>query len=306
MPVRRAVLIAGATASGKSALALKIAGEVDGVIINADAMQVYRELRILTARPTAEEEVAIPHALYGSIAAVESYSVARWLGDAVAALQSTWRAKRVPVVVGGTGLYFRALEEGLADIPSIAPALRERWRDELLSKGSIHLHAVLEKLSQSEAKRLNPADGQRVVRALEVLEATGRPLGEWQAQAELTAPLAGVEARRILVEVPREALYARAEKRFDQMVKSGALDEVRRLLALNLDPALPAMKAIGVPELARHLRGESTLEEAVADAKTATRHYIKRQLTWWRHQLPAWRIDSAAPLASDRVSRIEQ
>jgi tRNA dimethylallyltransferase len=300
------VLIAGATASGKSALALKIAGELDGVIINADAMQVYRELRILTARPTPEEESAIPHVLYGSIGAAESYSVARWLGDATAALQSAWRAKRVPVVVGGTGLYYRALEEGLADIPSIAPALRERWREELLSKGSIHLHAVLEKLSQAEARRLNPADGQRVVRALEVLEATGRPLGEWQAQAELTAPLAGVEARRVLVDVPREELYARAERRFDQMVKSGALDEVRRLIALNLDPALPAMKAIGVPELARHLRGESTLADAITDAKTATRHYIKRQLTWWRHQLPAWRVDSAAPVASDRTSRIEQ
>jgi tRNA dimethylallyltransferase len=306
MPVRRAVLIAGATASGKSALALKIAGEVDGVIVNADAMQVYRELSILTARPTPEEEGAIPHLLYGSVSAAESYSVARWLGAAAAALQSVWRAKRVPVVVGGTGLYFRALEEGLADIPSIAPALRERWREELLSKGSMHLHAILEKLNQSEAKRLNPSDGQRVVRALEVLEATGRPLGEWQAQAELTAPLAGVEARRVLVEVPRAELYARAERRFDQMVKGGALDEVRRLLALNLDPALPAMKAIGVPELARHLRGDSTLEDAVSDAKTATRHYIKRQLTWWRHQLPAWRIDSAAPLASDHATRIEQ
>jgi len=305
MPVRRAVLIAGATASGKSALALKIAREVGGVIINADAMQVYRELRILTARPAPEEEAQVPHALYGSIAAAESYSVARWLGDATAALQSAWRAKRVPVVVGGTGLYFRALEEGLADIPSIAPALRERWRDELLSKGSLHLHAILEKLNHSEAKRLNPSDGQRVVRALEVLEATGRPLGEWQAQAELTAPLAGVEARRVLVEVPREALYARAERRFDQMVADGALEEVKRLLQLNLDPALPAMKAIGVPELARHLRGECTLDEAVTDAKTATRHYIKRQLTWWRHQLPAWRVDSAAPVASDRASRIE-
>jgi tRNA dimethylallyltransferase len=305
MPVRRAVLIAGATASGKSALALKIAREVDGVIINADAMQVYRELRILTARPTPEEEAAAPHVLYGSVAAAESYSVARWLGDATGALQAAWRAKRVPVVVGGTGLYFRALEEGLADIPSIAPALRERWRDELLSKGSLHLHAILEKLNQSEAKRLKPSDGQRVVRALEVLEATGRPLGEWQAQAELTAPLAGVEARRVLVEVPREALYARAERRFDQMIAAGALDEVKRLLALNLDPALPAMKAIGVPELARHLRGEISLDEAVTDAKTATRHYIKRQLTWWRHQLPAWRVDSAAPVASDRVSGIE-
>jgi len=283
------VLIAGATASGKSARALDIAREVDGVIINADAMQVYRELKILTARPTEAEEAIAPHELYGHVSAAEAYSVARWLTDATGEINAAWKSKRVPVVVGGTGLYFRALEEGLAAIPAIAPAIRERWRDELLSKGSIHLHGILEKLDQAEARRLNPADGQRIARALEVLEATGRSLGAWQEEAQLIAPLAGVEARRILIELPRDVLYARAERRFDQMIKEGAVAEVKALLALKLDPAMPAMKAIGIPELADHIRGETSLTEAVTAAKTATRHYIKRQLTWWRHQMPAWK-----------------
>jgi tRNA dimethylallyltransferase len=287
--LKRAVLIAGATASGKSARALEIARETDGVIINADAMQVYHELSILTARPSEAEEAAAPHWLYGHVPASESYSVARWLADATAALEAAWQEKRVPVVVGGTGLYFRALEEGLAPIPAIAPAIRERWRGELSSKGPIYLHGVLEKLNQAEARRLKPGDGQRIVRALEVLETTGRSLEEWQDEAQLIAPLAGVEARRVLVEVPRGELYARAERRLDLMVAAGALEEVKRLLALKLDPALPAMKAIGVPEFAAHIRGETTLAEALTAAKTATRHYIKRQLTWWRHQLPSWR-----------------
>ena len=217
-----------------------------------------------------------------------AYSVARWLADATAAIKTAWHDHRLPVVVGGTGLYFRALEEGLAAIPAIAPAIRERWRDDLLSKGSMYLHGICDKLDQAEAQRLNPADGQRIVRALEVLEATGRSLGEWQEEAHMTALMAGVEAKRILVEVPRETLYERAERRFDQMIKLGAVEEVRRLLALRLDPAMPAMKAIGVPELGRCIHGEATLKEAVISAKTATRHYIKRQLTWWRHQLPEW------------------
>jgi len=283
------VLIAGATASGKSARALEIAAEVDGVIINADAMQVYRELKVLTARPTEAEEATAPHTLYGHVSVTEAYSVARWLADATGEINAAWKSKRVPVVVGGTGLYFRALEEGLAAIPAIAPAIRERWRDELLSKGSIYLHGILEKLDQAEARRLNPADGQRIARALEVLEATGRSLGAWQEEAQLIAPLAGVEARRILIELPRDVLYARAERRFDQMIKEGAVAEVKTLLALKLDPAMPAMKAIGVPELAGHISGETSLSEAVTAAKTATRHYIKRQLTWWRHQMPAWK-----------------
>lgn len=287
--MKRAVLIAGATASGKSARALAMAREMNGVIINADAMQVYRELHVLTARPTSADEAVAPHRLYGHVPASESYSVARWLADATAAIDAVWKEKRVPIVVGGTGLYFRALEEGLAAIPAIAPAIRERWRDELLSKGSIHLHGVLEKLSQAEARRLKPGDGQRIVRALEVLEATGRSLEEWQDEAQLVAPMAGVSAQRLLMEVSRDELYARAERRLDQMMEQGALAEVKSLVSLKLDPALPAMKAIGVPELAAHLRGETTLAEALTAAKTATRHYIKRQLTWWRHQMPAWR-----------------
>ena len=286
--MKRAVLIAGATASGKSAVALDIAKARGGTVINADAMQVYHELRILTARPTPDDEAAAPHVLFGHVPARETYSAARWLHDAKNALSDAWRDNRIPIVTGGTGLYFRSLEQGLADIPAIAPAIRERWREALLSKGSMHLHGILKRMNQGEAERLDPADGQRVVRALEVLEATGRSLSEWQAEAQMIAPLAGVEIERIFLDIPRDVLYARAEARFDMMVGAGAVEEVRQLLSLALDSAMPAMKAIGVPELAAYLRNEIPCAEAVERAKTATRRYIKRQLTWWRHQMPEW------------------
>ncbi len=285
-PTKRALLIAGPTASGKSALALKLARERGGVIVNADAMQVYGELRILTARPSAAEEVQIPHRLYGHVPGRESYSVARWLTDARREIEAAWGRGLLPVITGGTGLYFRALERGLAAIPPIDAAVREKWR---CFDGDVHTE--LTRLDPEAAARLEPNDRQRLIRALEVIEVTGHPLSHWQAMAQQSAVLTGVEAERVFADVPRAELYARAEARFDAMITAGAIEEVRPLL--DYDPALPMMKAIGVPEFAAHLRGEIELDEAVARAKTATRHYIKRQFTWWRGQGSAWaRVDS--------------
>jgi tRNA dimethylallyltransferase len=278
---KRALLIAGPTASGKSAAALKLARERNGVIINADALQVYAPLRILTARPRPEEEQSLPHRLYGHVDGEQPYSVAAWAAEARREIEAAWAQGLLPVITGGTGLYFSALECGLAPVPEIPPEVRSRWRS-----FAGDLYGEVLKRDPAMAARLNPGDRQRVTRALEVVDATGRSLLDWQRAGQEGAALAGVEVERIFMDVPRAALYARAEQRFDGMIASGALAEVRALM--HLDPALPMMKAIGVPELSTHLRGESTLEEAIAYAKTATRQFIKRQLTWWRGQLKHW------------------
>jgi len=275
---KRALLIAGPTASGKSALALKMARERSGIIINADALQVYRELRILSARPSPAEEAEAPHRLYGHVSGRDTYSVGRWLDDAMDALEAAWRGGLLPIVTGGTGLYFKALEQGLAEIPPIAPDVREKWR----SFGG-DLHGELTRRDPEAAGALQPNDRQRLIRALEVVEGTGKSLGHWHAAASQSAVLADAAIERVFIEVPRAELYARAEARFDRMLAAGAMDEVRALL--DADPALPMMKAIGVRELSAHLRGKIGLDEAVTAAKTATRHYIKRQLTWWRGQM---------------------
>jgi tRNA dimethylallyltransferase len=279
---RNVLLIAGATASGKSALALDLAHRLNGIIINADALQVYGPLRILSARPLPDEEARVPHRLYGHVAGDQRYSVAQWLDEAVSEIEAAWRQGRRPIVVGGTGLYFRALEQGLSPIPEIPDAVRKRWR---LYEGDLH-HA-LQKLDPSMAARLAHGDRQRLTRALEVIEGTGRSLLDWQREEGPPPPLAGALVERLFMEVPRDELYARAELRFDQMMRAGALEEVRAVAGL--DPSLPMMKAIGVPELLRHLEGGIPLEQAVADAKTATRNFIKRQLTWWRGQRADWR-----------------
>ncbi len=280
---KRALLIAGPTASGKSALALKQALERGGVIINADALQVYRELRILTARPTIGDEAEVPHRLYGHVAAQDSYSVARWLADAKLALTNAWDQGLLPIVTGGTGLYFTALERGLADVPPIDLAVRARWRQ---FRGDAH--GELKVRDPAAAARLNPNDRQRIVRALEVVDSTGTPLSLWQAQAQECAIFRNVAIERIFIDVPRAELYFRAEARLEQMVANGVLEEVESILGF--DSALPMMKAIGVTEFSTHLRGDVSLEDAIVLAKTATRQYIKRQLTWWRRQLPDWKI----------------
>jgi tRNA dimethylallyltransferase len=284
---KRAVLIAGPTASGKSALALALAEALGGTIINADSMQVYRDLRIVTARPTAQEEARVPHLLYGHVDAAENYSVGRWCVDASAALAAVERAGRLPVVVGGTGLYFKALTRGLAAVPPIPPQIRAAVRERLEREGIAALYAELGARDAATARRLMPRDRARVTRALEVMLATGRSLTDWHAEGMKPA-LDAAAAVKLFLDVERAELYRRIDGRFDAMLGSGALDEVRALAWRGLDPALPAMKAHGVPWLIRHLSGEIDLVAAVEGAKRDTRRYSKRQGTWFRHQLPDW------------------
>jgi tRNA dimethylallyltransferase len=279
--IRSALLIAGPTASGKSALALRLARERGGVIINADALQVYRELRVLSARPSDDDLQQVPHRLYGHVSGLEPYSVAAWLADAKREITAAWEQGLLPIITGGTGLYFLALERGLAEVPPIAPEVREKWR---AFDGDIH--AELQCRDPFMAGKLNPNDRQRIARALEVIEGTGMSLSFWQAQAQAGAFLSGIEVERLMVDVPRGDLYARADQRFAGMIGDGALDEVRPVV--DWAPILPMMRAIGVPELTRHLRGEIALEEAVKFAKIATRQFIKRQLTWGRGQASHW------------------
>ncbi len=227
-PLKSAVLIAGPTASGKSALAIKLARERDGVIINADSMQVYRELRIVSARPSAEEEGQAPHRMYGHVAGAEDYSAGRWLREAKLEIEACWAIGKVPIIVGGTGLYFMALQGGLAEIPPIPEVIREEWR-----KFSGDLHLALQRVDPLGAAKLNPADRQRLLRALEVFEATGQTLSQWQAQAQDNGFLNQINVERLFVDVPREELYARAERRFDAMMEQGALEEVAALPPLS-------------------------------------------------------------------------
>jgi tRNA dimethylallyltransferase len=283
--VRRphAILIAGPTASGKSALALRIAERLGGVIINADSMQVYRDLRIITARPTPEDEARVPHRLYGHVDAAENYSVGRWCQDARAALAEAERAGRLPILVGGTGLYFKALTQGLSAVPPIRAAVRARCDAE----GAVSLHSELSRRDPAMAAKLKPGDRMRIARALEVLEATGRSLADWHRDG-MPAILDPDAALKIFLVPERAELHRRIDARFDAMLAAGALDEVRALVARNLDPMLPAMKAHGVPWLRRHLAGEIGLAEAAVGGKLDTRRYTKRQLTWFRHQMPGW------------------
>lgn len=286
-PKNRFTLIAGPTASGKSALAMQLAREAGGLVVNADSMQVYKELRILTARPSEDDEAAVPHRLYGFRAASEAYSVAAWLAD-VAPLIEAARAGGPPLVItGGTGLYFKALLEGLSPVPEIPDAVRRHWRAESEASGSGALHAVLRERDPAMAERLAPTDPQRIVRALEVLEATGRSLLEWQSVAGKPL-LAPGEAGLLYVCPPREVLYARCDARLDKMVAAGALDELNRLRELQLGPALPAMRALGVRPLLGYLDGVLEWQAALTAAKTETRQYAKRQLTWARSNMMSW------------------
>lgn len=283
------ILIAGPTASGKSALAIAIAEHVGGVIINADSMQVYRELRILTARPSPDEEARLPHALYGFVPASEAYSAGRFVADVANALATARQAGRRAVIVGGTGLYFKALLEGLSPIPAIEAEIREHWRAEAERRGAADLHRDLAARDARMAEQLASSDTQRIVRALEVIEQTGRSLADWQ-QVRGAPMIDEAQAVRLLVTLDREDLHARAGARFDRMIASGALDEVRALEALQLNPDLPAMRAIGVRPLLAVIRGECSLEAAAEAAKAETRQYIKRQETWIKRNMITWKI----------------
>lgn len=286
--VKNAILIAGPTASGKSALALDLAERRGGVIVNTDSMQGYSVLDVLTARPEAADLARAPHFLYGHVHPATPYSTGAWLRDVRKLIDDGTFSERPVIFVGGTGLYFRALAEGISEMPDIPQRVRDRWRYELKEQGAVKLHSLLLREDSAAAMMLKPTDSQRIVRALEVLDASGRSILEWQA--ERGQPLIDMEsARFFVIEPERAALVGRIDKRFDQMLDKGALDEVKRLAALGLDPELPAMKAIGVRELQAAMAGEIGFHEAIERAKIATRQYSKRQTTWFRHQLgPEW------------------
>lgn len=281
---RPVVVIGGPTASGKSALAIELADELGGTVINADSMQLYREIPILSGQPSAADLVRVPHRLYGALPAATAASAAAWRTLAVAAIAETHAAGRLPIVVGGTGLYLKALREGLAQVPTIPAATRRALRKILSEEGAPSLHARLAARDPGMAAALRPADGQRILRALEVVEATGRSLADWQAEQQPVAERLSFVS--IVLDPPRAAIYAACATRFRAMIAAGAIDEVQRLEALGLDPALPAMKALGVAALSSHLRGEIDLETASEQAIRATRNYAKRQMTWFRHQMP--------------------
>ena len=283
----KAVLICGPTASGKSALAVELAREFGGVVINANSMQVYAELRVITNRPTPADEASALHRLYGFRPAREPYSAALWLADVGAALDEAKREGWLPIIVGGTGLYFKALTEGLSDIPDIPEEIRARYRLLAQTGSPQALHAELARRDPLTATRLRPTDPQRIVRALEVLEATGRPLAEWQAtKRPPLLPLA--HAFPLVMSVDRAELYRCCDARFDAMIAEGAIEEAGAVAALGLDPSLPAMRAVGLPPLLAYARGEISFEEAAERAKTNTRNYAKRQISWMNGNFKTW------------------
>lgn len=282
-----AVLIAGPTASGKSALGIKLAQALDGVVINADSMQVYRDLRVITARPTPEEEGQAPHRLYGHVDAAVNFSVGRYVADAVELLREVRSSGRLPIFVGGTGLYFKALTEGLSDIPPVPEEVREAIRRESEGRDTPELHRILSERDPETARTLRPSDRLRVQRALEIFAATGQPLVSFHG-ARQPGPLNDVPVIKLFLAPEREELRRRIDQRFLAMMEQGALDEVRALGERNLDPMLPAMRAHGVPGLLAYLRGELSFDEAIAKGQGDTRRYAKRQFTWFRHQLPDW------------------
>jgi tRNA dimethylallyltransferase len=281
-----AILIAGPTASGKSALALRLAETLNGAIVNADSMQVYRDLRVITARPTVEDEARAPHRLYGHVDAAENYSVGRWcrVGEVLGELAD---AGRVAIVVGGTGLYFKALTTGLAAVPPIPPEIRSDVRARLESEGAAALHAELARIDPATGQRLMPNDRSRISRALEVMLTTGRSLSDWHREG-MPPLIDASRVTKVFITCERAELVRRIETRFADMLQAGAFEEVRRLAARQLDPSLPAMKAHGVPWLIRHLNGEITLAAATGGAVMDTRRYAKRQLTWFRNQMKDW------------------
>jgi tRNA dimethylallyltransferase len=289
MDHRTVILIAGPTASGKSALALHLAGHLGATIINADSMQVYAELRILTARPSQEEERRQPHALYGFVPAAEAYSVGRYLNDAAHALRTADEQGRPAIFVGGTGLYFQALLQGLSPVPPVDPEVRAHWRQQAALYGAAALYEALQRRDNVMAARLSPTDPQRLVRALEVLDSSGRSLADWQQQQRSRPVLAERRVKALALWPARAEVRNRVDRRFDQMMAAGALDEAAALADLQLDPCLPAMRAIGVAPLLAAVGGAMPLADAVQRAKTETHQYIKRQSTWMRRNMIAWK-----------------
>ncbi len=293
----RAILIAGPTASGKSQLALDIAEKVDGVIINADSMQVYEDLRVLTARPSDTDLATATHALYGFVPGHTPYSAGRFAQDAEKVIAECVEGGKLPILVGGTGLYFRAILEGLSPIPQIPRTVRQHWRAEAQRLPPEELHAILGTKDPVMASRLHATDTQRLVRALEVIDATGQSLADWQRipGVPVVPPTATV---KIVIDMPRDELYRRSDTRFDQMLAGGAIEEVIALSKKKYDPSLPIMRALGVQPLLAHIRGDIELAVAVEATKTETRNYIKRQSTWLKSNMMSWKWISPQQLES--------
>lgn len=290
------VLIAGPTASGKSALGVALAHELGGEIINADSMQVYRELRVLTARPSEAEEKAVPHHLYGHVSGGTLYSTGQWLEDCLAAMADVRSRGRVPIILGGTGLYFQALTQGFVDMPTIPDAVRDAVRAEVAEIGPQAAHGQLAAVDPKWAAQVNANDPQRIARGLEVFRATGRALTDWH-QDPVEVPLQGA-ALKLVLSPDRTWLYERINRRFDLMLDAGALKEVEALVSREIPAHLPVMKSLGVPELRAALKGDMSLDAARDLAQTKSRQYAKRQMTWFRQKMIAWNAVSAQDLES--------
>lgn len=283
-----AILIAGPTASGKSGLALELARRLGGVVVNTDSMQVYADLRRLSARPSADEEARAPHRLYGHVDGAVNYSAGHFAREAGALIAEFAEAGTIPIFVGGTGLYFRALEEGLSDLPAVPDAVRSEIRDWAQDRPTEALHAALTAKDPASAEVLRPSDRARVMRALEIFAATGRSIAAFHGSRQ-PGPLAGQPLIKLFLAPDRDLLRQRIDERFVAMVEGGALDEVAALAERGLDPLLPIMRAHGVPGLIAHLRGEIGRDEAIRRGQADTRRYAKRQFTWFRHQMgPDW------------------
>ena len=286
------ILIGGPTASGKSTLALELAEALEesggATIINADSMQVYSELRIVTDRPTSGDEARVPHELYGVLAASDVCSAGRWRRMAMDCISRVLIAGRTPIVVGGTGLYLKALTDGLAEIPNVPDDIRQAARQAMAARGYEVFHQDLAAVDPGAAAAIAPGDRQRAIRAMEVWRATGRSLLDWQADGQSSGGLTGPTAKVVMMP-RRKEVYAGAEARIAAMVAGGVIDEIKALDALGLDPDLPVMRAIAVPEFLAVVRGQSTLDDAVAAAAQASRRFAKRQYTWFRHQMPDWK-----------------
>ncbi len=283
----RVALIAGPTASGKSALAVRLAQAANGIVINADASQVYADLQILSARPSTDEMAGVPHSLFGHIDGAEACTAARWAAEARVQIEKAHAAGRLPILVGGTGLYLRTLLDGIAPVPEIDPEIRCAVRAMTVADA----HAALSIEDPTAAARLAPADSSRVARALEVVRSTGKPIGYWQQQK--TGGIAeNISLSPLVLLPPRDWLIARCDRRFELMVNSGAPQEVEALLARNLPADLPVMRAIGVPEISSWLRGEMARETMLERGRIATRQYAKRQYTWFSRQPPpSWPVE---------------
>ena len=290
-----AVLIAGPTASGKSALAIEIARRSGGTVVNADSMQVYADLRVLSARPSPAEEAMVPHRLYGHVDGAVNYSAMRYAADVTSLLAELRAAGSLPILVGGTGLYFKAVTAGFSAMPPVPEAVRSAFRTHAEGRETSALHAELAACDPAMAERLRPSDRMRIMRALEVFRATGRSLASFQGERE-PGPLGHVPTLRLFVHPEREEVRERIDRRFEAMMGEGALDEVARLKERGLDPLLPIMRAHGVPGLIAHLDGKITLEEAIRRGQADTRAYAKRQVTWFRHQMQGW--EAVAPVAA--------